>query len=94
VLIDNLFTNYLPFEELPDYTSLKRAYFDIIANLPEGVTEVFMHPSSENSPLAKYYPKWQMRVWEYQLCLDNEFRAHIEKEGIKLITYSDIAKLC
>jgi predicted glycoside hydrolase/deacetylase ChbG (UPF0249 family) len=92
-LIDNLYSNALPFEELSDYADLKRSYFDIITNLPEGVSEIFMHPSTANSPLAKYYPKWQMRVWEYQLCLDDEFRKHIEKEGIKLISYPDIVKL-
>jgi len=89
-LIDYLFTNTVPFSELTSYEKLKEIYFYIISNLPEGVSEVFLHPSLESSPMGKNNPVWFARVWEYKLLLDDDLKHHLEKEGIKLITYPEI----
>jgi predicted glycoside hydrolase/deacetylase ChbG (UPF0249 family) len=89
-IIDNLYSSNVPFAEITGYEKMKAIYFEIISGLPEGVSEIFMHPSAENSPIGAGNPKWPARVWEYQLLLDDELRLHIEKEGVKLITYSDI----
>ena len=89
-LVDCLFTNTVPFPELTSYEKLKESYFNIISNLPDGVSEIFLHPSLENSPMGKNNPVWFARVWEYKLLLDDDLRRHIEKEGLTLITYPEI----
>jgi len=89
-LIDNLLTSTVDFAELTGYEKLKAIYFHLISSLPEGVSEIFMHPSLENSPVGANNPKWPARVWEYQLLRDDSFRKHIEREGIALITYTEI----
>ena len=89
-LIDNLLSNFADFSEMTEYRFLKDAYFNIISHLPEGVTDIFLHPSSEKSPIGVGNPKWAVRVWEYQLLLDDDLKLHLEKEGVKLITYSEI----
>jgi predicted glycoside hydrolase/deacetylase ChbG (UPF0249 family) len=89
-LIDYLLTNTTPFSELTSYEKLKSVYFRLISGLPEGVSEIFLHPSPENSPVGANNPVWFARVWEYKLLLDDDLRHLIEKEDIKLITYPEI----
>ena len=89
-LIDNLFTCTVDFAELTGYEKMKEVYFYLMSHLPEGISELFLHPSLAHSPVGENNPKWSARVWEYQLLLDDDFRKHIEKEGISLITYSEI----
>jgi predicted glycoside hydrolase/deacetylase ChbG (UPF0249 family) len=89
-LIDNLFSSLVDFSELTGYEKLKEIYFAIISDLPEGVSEIYLHPSTDDSPIGANNPKWFARVWEYKLLLDDELKLHLEKENIKLITYSEI----
>jgi len=89
-LIDNLLSCLLDYSELTSYEKVRDEYFRILSHLPEGVSELFLHPSAENSPMGKNNPKWQSRVWEYQLLLDDAFKRHIESENITLISYPQI----
>jgi len=89
-LIDNLFTSTAAFSEITSYEKLKDIYFLIISNLPEGVSEIFIHPSLESSPIGKDNPKWPARIWEHKFLLDDDLRVHLDKEGISLITYPKI----
>ena len=87
-LIDNLFTSTAAFSDLTSYEKLQHVYFDIIDNLPEGISEIYMHPSLEYSPFAKDNPdRWRVRIWEHRLLLDISFRKHIESEDIMLVNY-------
>src|SRR5699024_2620629 len=36
-------------EEIQTYDQLKQYYLDLLRRLPEGVTEIFLHPSKETS---------------------------------------------
>ena len=86
-LIDSLYSCSVSFSELTGYEKMKENYFKIISNLPEGISEIYMHPSLEHSPIAAGYPKWQQRVWEHRLLLDDDLKRHIDKEGIVLADY-------
>ena len=88
-LIDNISTCSVGFAALTSYETLKNAYREAISRLPEGVSEIFMHPSLGNSPIAEDNPRWQARVWEHRLLLDDELMRHIEKEGFSLTTYNE-----
>ena len=89
-LIDNLFTNTAPFSEINCYEDVRDNYLAIFSALPEGVSEVFLHPSSELSPVGATNHQWPARVWEYQFLLDDALKLHLEKEDITLIRYQDI----
>ena len=89
-LIDNLFTSTVDFSELTGYEKMKEIYFCLVSQLPEGVSELFLHPSLPDSPVGENNPKWLARVWEYQLLLDDDFKKHIEREGVSVITYPEI----
>ncbi len=88
-LIDYMITQAQSHKIITSYEKLKNAYQNIIADLSEGVSEVFMHPSLISSPNAKNNPNWCLRVWEYKLLMDDDFKKHLEKEEIALTTYQD-----
>jgi predicted glycoside hydrolase/deacetylase ChbG (UPF0249 family) len=89
-LIDFLVTCPASYAELTSYEVLKSAYFGAISRLPEGLSEIYMHPSLESSPNAKDNPRWQVRIWEHRLLLDSDLKKHIEQEGIILTGYSHL----
>ena len=88
-LIDSMYSCHVDFINIKDYDDMKANYFKIISNLPAGVSEIFMHPSMANSPVAVDSTKWQQRVWEHRLLMDDDLRKHIDKEGITLVSYQN-----
>ena len=87
-LPDDIVTNPFGVEEIKDYGSLKEFYLNVIRNLREGVTEIFLHPSKENARMMSYSAQWQKRVWEYRFLMDDEMPGTIEKEDIKLVSWN------
>jgi len=93
-LIDSLFSCPVKFSELKGYEDMKAQYFKLISQMPEGISEIYMHPSLAHSPIptegsGRAERAWPQRVWEYQLLLDDDLKRHIEKEGITLVSYQD-----
>ena len=69
----------------------KRArLLNIIRNLPEGISEIHIHPSIESEEIKKINPTWEERVLEYKLMMDDDISDEMEKYNVKLITYKDI----
>ncbi len=75
------------------YENFVEYVYDLYANLPEGITETYMHPSFETDDLKGTTGCWNRRVWEYQILKDPKTRQHIEAHGIKLINYRDLAEM-
>ncbi len=75
------------YENFVDYV------YNLYENIPEGVTETYMHPSLETDDLKGTTGCWNRRVWEYRILKDPKTRQHIEAHGIKLINYRDLAKM-
>lgn len=63
---------------------------NILLALPAGVSEIMTHPGLETETLAKIFP-WGY-TWETELAsyLDEENKALIEKEGVRLINFADL----
>ncbi|MCL2363705.1 MAG: polysaccharide deacetylase family protein [Defluviitaleaceae bacterium] len=62
------------------YDEMKAGYFRLISNLPEGYSDLGLHPSLN--------PAWRIRNWEYRLLTDMDFATHIRNEGVVLCNYS------
>ena len=75
------------------YENFVEYVYDLYANLPEGITETYMHPSLPTDDLKGTTGAWERRVWEYQILKDPKTRQHIEAHGIKLINYRDLAAM-
>lgn len=75
------------------YEEKKAAFVDMIYNLPEGISEVHIHPAIETDELKNTNPTWRERVFEYKLMFDNDVIEAINLAGVKIITYKDIVKI-
>ncbi|MBQ3044860.1 MAG: polysaccharide deacetylase family protein [Clostridia bacterium] len=75
------------------YENFKEYLYDLYANIPNGVTETYLHPSIETDDLKGTTGCWNRRVWEYQVMNDPKTKQHIEAHGIKLINYRDLAAM-
>ena len=75
------------YENFVDYV------YSLYENMPDGITETYMHPSLETDDLKGTTGCWERRVWEYKFLKDPKTRQHIEAHGIKLINYRDLAEM-
>lgn len=72
------------------YEDYKKHILNIWTNIPDGVTETFIHPVYECDEIKAITGSWQDRVWEYQLMKDPETHTYLKQHGIELISYRDL----
>ncbi len=87
-LIDYLLTSTLPYSEITSYEVVKTTNMNLIRNLKEGISELFLHPSKQQAQMLQDYPQWQVRTWEYEFLLDDDLRALIASEDITLVSWT------
>ena len=75
------------------YENFREYLYNLYANIPDGITETYLHPSIETDDLKGTTGAWQRRVWEYKIMSDPQTKQHIEAHGIKLINYRDLAEM-
>ncbi|MFB6609942.1 ChbG/HpnK family deacetylase [Agromyces sp. NPDC056379] len=75
-------TNRTPAAQLGSYGSLRDGYLRLLGALPDGTSEIFMHPAPEHAVSG---PDGILRAWELALLRDDAFRTAIETEGIELV---------
>ncbi|MBM7829670.1 putative glycoside hydrolase/deacetylase ChbG (UPF0249 family) [Agromyces cerinus] len=75
-------TNRMPAAQLGGYAALRDGYLRVLGALPEGTSEIFMHPAPEHAVAG---PDGIVRAWELALLRDDRFRTAIETEGIELV---------
>lgn len=75
------------FENYRDYL------YALYENLPEGVTETYLHPALEADEIKDACPAWKFRWWEYRIMKDPKTRQHIEAHGIRLIDYRELVRM-
>lgn len=72
------------------YESFREYLLTMYENMPEGITETYLHPSIETDDLKGTSSVWERRTWEYKVMKDPKTKQHIEAHGIKLINYRDL----
>lgn len=75
------------------YEAFRDYMFEHLKTIPEGVTELYIHPSLECDELKGTSSVWFRRVWEHKLFADPATRQYIESLGIQLINYRDLAQM-
>ena len=73
--------------------SYRKKILDIWCNIPEGITETYVHPALETDELKEIVPLWEQRVWEYQVMKDPETEKYLNAHGVELVSYRDIIKM-
>jgi len=76
-----------------DYEQFRDYMFDWVAQFPPGVTETYIHPSTENGEVLAASGAGIRRVWEYNLYKDPQFQQHLTDCGIKKISYRDLVAM-
>ncbi|MFD7307839.1 ChbG/HpnK family deacetylase [Promicromonospora sp. NPDC059942] len=73
--------------EARDYVSLRDHYLRLLGRLPEGTSEIFLHPAPDTARLREASATWwRKRTWELRLLGDPVFIREIEREGIDLVS--------
>ena len=75
------------------YESYRKKILDIWCNIPDGITETYVHPALETDELKSIVPLWEQRVWEYQVMKDPETEKYLNAHGVELVSYRDIIKM-
>lgn len=92
-LIDNLLFPQWSEETMADYEKYREHIYDRLSNVPEGISETFIHPALESDEIKGITALWRTRVWEHKLFLDPKTRQHLESKGVQYINYHDVVKI-
>ncbi|MGD7707018.1 ChbG/HpnK family deacetylase [Microlunatus sp. Y2014] len=81
-LPETIVTNRRSASDLGSYEALRDAYLIMLAELPDGISEVFLHPSSADAVRG---PNGILRVWEARLLRDPVWHDTLDREGIQRV---------
>lgn len=90
--------DYLLFPDWNDdlkqsYEHYREEILKIWTNIPDGVTETFVHPVIEDDEVKTITASWRCRLWEYTLMKDPETEKYLNDHGVELISYRDLIKM-
>ncbi len=75
------------------YDEKKESFIKILSNLPDGISEIHIHPAIESDEIKEINPTWRERVDEYNLMFDDEISKYIIKNNIEIISYKNIKNI-
>lgn len=75
------------------YEHYREQILKLWTDLPDGVTETFIHPCKEDEELKEIMGGWQYRVWEYNVINDPATHEYLKAHGVELISYRDLIKM-
>lgn len=75
------------------YERYRAAILKIWANIPDGVTETYVHPAVECDEIKGITGVWYQRVYEYRLMNDPLTYKYLEEHGVKMISYRDLVEM-
>lgn len=76
-----------------DYLNYREEILKIWANIPEGITETFVHPAMNTDELRSITGAWHQRVWEYRLLGDPYTHEYLKEHGVELISYRELIEM-
>ncbi len=86
-LPETIGTEWRPLAELSGYADLRDSYIALLRALPEGLSEIFLHPSAEPGPRGGEPDGLLKRVWERRLLEDDAFSDVLAAEGIEVVPW-------
>ncbi|MFC4598291.1 polysaccharide deacetylase family protein [Cohnella hongkongensis] len=87
---DYLLSHAFHVQEGETYESFKKELIGKLYDLPEGISETYIHPAVEDAGMLERVPHWEKRVWEYRLMLDEDFAYAIRDAGVTMVDYAYI----
>ena len=87
--------DYLIFPEKIDtgksYEEFKYNFIEYLINVPEGISETYIHPAYPTDEMRSISGTWQRRGWEHDVMRDPETHAAFKTHGVHLISYRELA---
>jgi chitin disaccharide deacetylase len=72
----------------------RRPFEKALQDLRPGVTEIFVHPSTDHAELRSLAPDWANRVDDHHLLTrDSQMQAMVERSGVRLIGWRELRDL-
>ncbi|SFL94338.1 YdjC-like protein [Paenibacillus sp. 1_12] len=93
LLIDDLISLPYCLNPLEEYADMKRQLIAMITKVKRGITQLTTHPSMTTDELQAITPHYREREMEYRLFNDPEIKQLLQREGIKLVSWSNIRDL-
>lgn len=75
------------------YEEFRDAFLEFHGNIPDGITETFIHPAYDTDEIRNITSSWVRRNWEYKLMMDPYTHQYFSEHNIKLINYRDLVKM-
>lgn len=75
------------------YEQYRDAILKIWTNIPDGVTETYVHPAVECDEIKGITSVWYQRVYEYRLMGDDYTYKYLADHGVKMISYRDLIEM-
>ena len=75
------------------YAHYRETILRIWTDIPDGVTETFVHPCVESDEIKSFIGAWRNRVWEYDLLNDPETHRYLADHGVQMISFRELVQM-
>lgn len=75
------------------YENYRDTILKIWTNIPDGVTETYIHPAIASDELKSITNMWWCRDAEYRLMSEDSTHEYLASHGVKMISYRDLIKM-
>ncbi|MFC4303637.1 polysaccharide deacetylase family protein [Cohnella boryungensis] len=89
---DYLLSHPFEIQEGETYERFKQELIGKLYDLPDGISETYIHPAAEDAEMLKKVPHWAKRVWEYKLMQEDDFAYALKDAGVVLTDYDYVRK--
>ncbi len=78
---------------MTSYEHYRETILRIWTDIPDGVTETFVHPCVESDEIKQFIGLWRNRVWEYDLLRDDETHRYLADHGVQMISFRELVDM-
>ena len=75
------------------YAHYRETILRIWTDIPDGVTETFVHPCVESDEIKSFIGAWRNRVWEYDLLRDPDTHKYLADHGVQMISFRELIEM-
>lgn len=80
-------------KNIPSLEEKIQCFEEFLRDLPEGITELHVHPFIDSARLREYNPTWENRVHEYQMLRSLDLKSMLDKYNIVLVSFESLLDL-
>ena len=78
---------------MSSYEHYRDTILRIWTDIPDGVTETFVHPCVESDEVKQFIGLWRNRVWEYDLLRDPDTHKYLADHGVQMISFRELVEM-